>query len=84
MLKLMREASHSYPWLLKSIMGVIALAFVITMGWWGFGETDPAPSSPQSEISPCPAMSSDAPMRIPIASIRTKSLENSKTKRSSN
>ena len=36
MLKLMREASHSYPWLLKSIMGVIALAFVITMGWWGF------------------------------------------------
>jgi len=38
MLKLMREASHSYPWLLKSIMGIIALAFVITMGWWGFGE----------------------------------------------
>ena len=38
MLKSMREASHSYPWLLKSIMGVIALAFVITMGWWGFGE----------------------------------------------
>ena len=36
MLKLMREASHSYPWLLKAIMGVIALAFVITMGWWGF------------------------------------------------
>jgi peptidyl-prolyl cis-trans isomerase D len=36
MLKLMREASHSYPWLLKSIMGVIALTFVITMGWWGF------------------------------------------------
>jgi len=36
MIKLMREASHSYPWLLKSIMGVIALAFVITMGWWGF------------------------------------------------
>jgi hypothetical protein len=38
MLKLMREASHSYPWLLKSIMGIIALTFVITMGWWGFGE----------------------------------------------
>jgi len=32
MLKLMREASHSYPWLLKSIMGVIAFVFVITMG----------------------------------------------------
>ena len=38
MLKLMRESSHSYPWLLKSVMGVIALTFVITMGWWGFGE----------------------------------------------
>ena len=38
MLKLMREASHSYPWILKTIMGIIALAFVITMGWWGFGE----------------------------------------------
>jgi len=38
MLKLMREASHSYPLLLKSIMGILALAFVITMGWWGFGE----------------------------------------------
>jgi peptidyl-prolyl cis-trans isomerase D len=38
MLKLMRESSHSYPWLLKAIMGIIALAFVITMGWWGFGE----------------------------------------------
>ena len=38
MLKLMREASHSYPWILKAIMGIIALAFVITMGWWGFGE----------------------------------------------
>jgi hypothetical protein len=38
MIKLLREASHSYPWLLKSVMGIIALAFVITMGWWGFGE----------------------------------------------
>ncbi len=38
MIKLMREASHNYPWLLKTIMGVLAVAFVITMGWWGFGE----------------------------------------------
>ncbi len=37
MIKLMREAAHNYPWLLKSIMGVLAVAFVITMGWWGFG-----------------------------------------------
>jgi peptidyl-prolyl cis-trans isomerase D len=38
MIKLLREAAHDYPWFLKSIMGVLALAFIITMGWWGFGE----------------------------------------------
>ncbi len=38
MIKTMRDASHNYPWLLKSIMGILAIAFVITMGWWGFGE----------------------------------------------
>ena len=38
MIKLLREAAHDYPWFLKSIMGVLALAFVITMGWWGFGQ----------------------------------------------
>ncbi len=38
MIKTMRDASHKHPWLLKSIMGILAVAFVITMGWWGFGE----------------------------------------------
>jgi hypothetical protein len=38
MIKTMRDAAHNYPWLLKSIMGILAVAFVITMGWWGFGE----------------------------------------------
>jgi peptidyl-prolyl cis-trans isomerase D len=38
MIKLLREAAHDYPWFLKSIMGVLALAFIITMGWWGFGQ----------------------------------------------
>jgi len=38
MIKTMRDAAHNYPWLLKSIMGILAIAFVITMGWWGFGE----------------------------------------------
>jgi len=38
MIKIMRSAAHNYPWLLKSIMGILAVAFVITMGWWGFGE----------------------------------------------
>ena len=30
MIKLMRNAAHDYPWLLKSIMGILAVAFVIT------------------------------------------------------
>lgn len=38
MIKVMRDASHKHPWLLQSIMGILAVAFVITMGWWGFGE----------------------------------------------
>lgn len=36
MIKLMRESVQKHPWLLKSIMGILAVAFVITMGWWGF------------------------------------------------
>ncbi len=39
MIKLMREGAHKYPWLLKSIMGVLAIAFIVGMGWWGFSET---------------------------------------------
>jgi hypothetical protein len=38
MLKLMRESAHKYPWLLKSAMGILAILFIITMGWWGFSE----------------------------------------------
>jgi peptidyl-prolyl cis-trans isomerase D len=41
MIKLMREAAHNYPWLLKSIMGLLAIAFIITMGWWGFEQQEP-------------------------------------------
>lgn len=40
MIRLMRESAHKYPWLLKSIMGTLAIAFVITMGWWGFSEQE--------------------------------------------
>ncbi|MCP9454759.1 MAG: SurA N-terminal domain-containing protein [Nitrospira sp.] len=39
MIKAIRNAAHNYPWFLKSIMGILAIAFVITMGWWGFGES---------------------------------------------
>lgn len=35
MLKIVRELAVENPWVLKIIMGVIALTFVITMGWWG-------------------------------------------------
>jgi hypothetical protein len=38
MIKILRDASHHYPWLIKSIMGILALVFVVTMGWWGFDE----------------------------------------------
>ncbi len=35
MLKIVRELAVDNPWVLKVIMGVIAVTFVITMGWWG-------------------------------------------------
>jgi len=38
MIKLMRESAHKYPWLLKSAMGLLAVLFIITMGWWGFSD----------------------------------------------
>lgn len=38
MIKLMREGARKYPWILKSLMGILAIVFVITMGWWGFNE----------------------------------------------
>jgi hypothetical protein len=39
MIKLMREGAHKYPWLLKSMMGILAIAFVVGMGWWGFTDS---------------------------------------------
>jgi peptidyl-prolyl cis-trans isomerase D len=35
MLKIVRELAVDNPLVLKIIMGIIALTFVITMGWWG-------------------------------------------------
>jgi hypothetical protein len=51
MIKIMRNAAHNYPWLLKSIMGILAIAFVITMGWWGFGEQGSGPVAKVGEQS---------------------------------
>ena len=36
MIKLIREGSTKYPWLLKIIMLVIAVTFTIGMGWFGY------------------------------------------------
>ena len=36
MIKLIREGSKKYPWVLKIIMLVIGVTFVIGMGWFGF------------------------------------------------
>lgn len=36
MIKLIREGSTKYPWLLKFIMLVIAVTFIIGMGWFGY------------------------------------------------
>ena len=38
MIKTLRDAEHNYPWIIKSIMGILAIAFIITMGWRAFGE----------------------------------------------
>lgn len=36
MLKVIRKGAIENPWFFRIIMGAIALAFTITMGWWGF------------------------------------------------
>lgn len=39
MIKLLREGNLRYPWVLKAVMAVIALTFIVGMGWWGYGES---------------------------------------------
>ena len=39
MIRIIREGSQKYPWLLKIIMGVIAVTFIVGMGWFGFEAT---------------------------------------------
>jgi peptidyl-prolyl cis-trans isomerase D len=38
MIKLLRHGAIENPWVYRIIMLVIAVTFIITMGWWGFGE----------------------------------------------
>ncbi len=35
MLELIRKGAIDNPWLFRVIMGIIAVTFVLTMGWWG-------------------------------------------------
>jgi peptidyl-prolyl cis-trans isomerase D len=39
-LKILREGAIDNPIFYKIVMGGIALAFAVSMGWWGFGNTD--------------------------------------------
>ncbi len=42
MIKFMRQGAIENPWVFRAIMLVIAVTFVITMGWWGFsGKASP-------------------------------------------
>lgn len=40
MLKLLRKGAIETPWFYRTIMFVIAAAFVISMGWWGFSPSN--------------------------------------------
>ena len=39
MIKLIREGAMAQVWLFRSMIVVIAVTFVVGMGWWGFGES---------------------------------------------
>ncbi len=38
MLKVIREGAIERPWFYRTLMILIAVVFVVTMGWWGFEE----------------------------------------------
>ncbi len=40
MLKIVRELAVENPWVLKIIMGIIAVTFVLSMGWYGIQSRD--------------------------------------------
>jgi peptidyl-prolyl cis-trans isomerase D len=40
LLKIIRKGAIENPWFFRIIMGALAVAFTITMGWWGFGKTE--------------------------------------------
>ncbi|MFZ5863557.1 MAG: SurA N-terminal domain-containing protein [Nitrospirota bacterium] len=40
MIKLLRHGAIENPWIYRIIMLIIAVTFVITMGWWGFSDDE--------------------------------------------
>jgi peptidyl-prolyl cis-trans isomerase D len=36
MLKILRESAIERPWFYRTVMGLIAAVFIVSMGWWGF------------------------------------------------
>lgn len=40
MIKLLRHSAIENPWVYRIVMLVIAVTFVITMGWWGFSDDE--------------------------------------------
>ena len=54
MLKIMRRGAIENPWFYRIIMGGLAVAFMISMGWWGFsgsGESNAVAQVDQAPIS---------------------------------
>ncbi len=55
MLKVIRKGAIENPWFFRTIMGLIAAAFIISMGWWGFknqGNPDVYAAKVDDEIIP--------------------------------
>jgi peptidyl-prolyl cis-trans isomerase D len=40
LLKIIRKGAIENPWFFRVIMGALAVAFTLTMGWWGFEQTE--------------------------------------------
>ena len=41
MIRTIREGAQKYPWILKGLIGVIAVTFVVGMGWYGYEAARP-------------------------------------------
>jgi peptidyl-prolyl cis-trans isomerase D len=50
MIKILRRGAIENPWFYKIIMGGLAVAFMISMGWWGFSNQGEPPVAQVGEI----------------------------------